>query len=403
MKKYYFKEDGVQYGPLELNDLKTQNLTAETPVWYHPLPHWTTAGKVEELKDVIKKVSPVVETKEEIKLPVVETPVVTAGTEPLAAANPEPIVTVKQEPVGAAPEPQISPVVKPVTLAPTTIASPVAAVVVAPVTPAASFVKPGKRNTAWISWVLSLLVLGATGYFIYKDMQKNDGLTSDRKDTGITDSTGNTTFQQTVTETPATLLPEADTTTELTLGPESTTIVIPKTEPPTTGKPATVKVQPSTTRVVTIQPATSKMTSAQIQQLLEQKIADDKKKEQQATGKEAEIRNHWSKYISLGKLDYKSHSLSGIKAFDVPLFNSTDAVLDRVTVRLDYIKSGGGVYKSETITLNDIQPRSGVNGKAPASSRGTSVNVYITSVTSKKLHFCYPQNNGNAADPYFCN
>jgi GYF domain 2 len=53
--KFYFFTDGtgVQQGPFKLEQLKGKNIVSETPVWYDPLPEWTTAGEVDGLKDII--------------------------------------------------------------------------------------------------------------------------------------------------------------------------------------------------------------------------------------------------------------------------------------------------------------------------------------------------------------
>jgi GYF domain 2 len=345
MKKYYFHDGTMQHGPFDLEELKEKNISAETPIWFESMPDWKPAGQIDELKDFLVHIPPAFHT-----------------TAPPAAGATE-------------------------TLKTTVI--PLAAT---PVAAATNVAKPMKKSTAWVSWVLSLLVLGATGYYIYMDMQKNKVTSSGTTQTGTMpapkeDSVNVTPVTKSeTTHTTATVIPTSDTSTSVTQ--TKTTTRTP--EKPVLTTPATKKT------------ATSKTSTAPIVQ--PQKTEEDTKKTNAAIllAKEAEIRNHWPKYISFGKLDYKSHSLSGIKAFDVPVYNATDAVLDKVTVRLDYIKSGGGVYKSETLVITMIPSRSGSVGKAPASSRGTSVNVYITGIISKKLHFCYPQNNGNPGDPYFC-
>lgn len=346
MKKYYFHDGTMQHGPFDLEELKEKNISAETPIWFDSMPDWKPAGQIDELKDFLVHIPPAFHT-----------------TAPPAAGTTE------------------------------TLKTPVIPLIATPVAAATNVAKPMKKSTAWVSWVLSLLVLGATGYYIYTDMQKNKVKNSGTTQTGIMpvpneDSVNVPPVSKSeTTNTTTTVIPTSDTSTS-----ETQT----KTTTRTPEKPAL------TTPTITKKIATSKTSTAQIMQ--PQKAEEDAKKTNATIllAKEAEIRNHWPKYISFGKLDYKSHSLSGIKAFDVPVYNSTDALLDKVTVRVDYVKSGGGVYKSETLVISMIPPKSGMNGNAPASSRGTSVNVYITGIASKKLHFCYPQNNGNPGDPYFC-
>jgi acid stress-induced BolA-like protein IbaG/YrbA len=54
---YYIDGAGVQQGPFKLNQLAGRNITAQTQIWYDPLPKWTTAGEVAALKSVISSAS----------------------------------------------------------------------------------------------------------------------------------------------------------------------------------------------------------------------------------------------------------------------------------------------------------------------------------------------------------
>ncbi len=52
-KMYYYTDNAGQQGPFTLEQLKSRPIQANTPVWYDPLPEWTTAEKVTGLKDII--------------------------------------------------------------------------------------------------------------------------------------------------------------------------------------------------------------------------------------------------------------------------------------------------------------------------------------------------------------
>lgn len=54
MKKYYLHDGQSHTGPYLIEELKSQSITASTPVWYQGLPEWTTAGHIEELSEIIK-------------------------------------------------------------------------------------------------------------------------------------------------------------------------------------------------------------------------------------------------------------------------------------------------------------------------------------------------------------
>ena len=367
MKKYFLNVGTAQQGPFDLDELKSKNLTAETPVWYEGLPEWTTAGKVEELKDIF-------------------IPAIPAATVP--AEDAKPVVTVTNEPIATG------------TIAP--------APVMAKTTPS---VITGKKSTAWLSWVLSLLVLGGVGYLVYDDMQKNK--TGSVETTGTEITTDSTSASQTginespindTTTSPVPTTTTADTGTAVIMEP------LPETTTPTTTIPTTTTVKLNPAQQTAAQKEAAKKAEVQKKKQLAiqaQKKAEEEKKriqlaQAEAAAREMEMRNNWPKYITFGKLNYQTKG-DGISAFDVPVYNGTNALLEKVTVRIEYLKKEKKIFKTETIVINNIPPKSVLNGVAPESKKGEKVNVYITGVYSRKLHLCFPQNNGNPADPYFCN
>jgi hypothetical protein len=58
MKKYYLHNGTDQQGPFDTEDLKAKLIDKETPIWYDGLSDWTTAGKIDELKDFFKTTTP---------------------------------------------------------------------------------------------------------------------------------------------------------------------------------------------------------------------------------------------------------------------------------------------------------------------------------------------------------
>ena len=58
MKKYFLHDGSQQAGPFDIEDLTAKNLTKDTPIWYDGLGEWTTVGKIEELKDLVKPTPP---------------------------------------------------------------------------------------------------------------------------------------------------------------------------------------------------------------------------------------------------------------------------------------------------------------------------------------------------------
>jgi hypothetical protein len=53
-KLFYYTDATGQQGPFTLEQMRSKYITAATPVWYDPLPNWTTAGQVEALRSIIR-------------------------------------------------------------------------------------------------------------------------------------------------------------------------------------------------------------------------------------------------------------------------------------------------------------------------------------------------------------
>lgn len=63
MKKFYLHDGSAQQGPFDIEELKSKNITRDTPIWYDSIPDWTTAGNVEELKSILSTTPPPFGTK----------------------------------------------------------------------------------------------------------------------------------------------------------------------------------------------------------------------------------------------------------------------------------------------------------------------------------------------------
>lgn len=380
MNKYYLTDGTNEEGPLDLDALRTKNISPATPVRLEGQEGWTTAGQIEELQSLFAAATPSFTPgppapAEEVKTSINETVVPaseTVTTSTTAAA------------VAATPKETII-----------STAAPIAA----------------KKSTLWLSWVLSLLVLGAAGYFVYQDMEKNKTAGTGTVNTAVADSTGysNASATEPVTTQNPPLNDTAGAADPDTAGTVGTTTVTTAVEPTTTATvPATTPANQLTAEQVAAKKAAAKkLEDEKKKQLALKKAADDKKKLEAAlaaaAARELEMRKNWPRYISVGNLNYETKG-DGIKAFDVPVYNGTDVMVDQVTLRIEYSKKNEKkIVKTESITVYNIPPKAGINGKAPESKKGEKVNVFITSITARKLHFCYPQNNGNPADPYYCN
>jgi hypothetical protein len=59
MKQYYIHDGQNEKGPFHFEELQSQSLGKETPVWCEGLESWTIAGNLDELKELFnKKITP---------------------------------------------------------------------------------------------------------------------------------------------------------------------------------------------------------------------------------------------------------------------------------------------------------------------------------------------------------
>lgn len=58
MKKYYLHNGTEQEGPFNIAELTAKNIKKDTEIWYEGLSDWTTAEKIDELKELFKLNSP---------------------------------------------------------------------------------------------------------------------------------------------------------------------------------------------------------------------------------------------------------------------------------------------------------------------------------------------------------
>lgn len=366
MKKYFLNDGAGQQGPFTLEELKEKNIRTDTPVWYDGLPGWTTAGALDELKDII-----------------IHTPPPFHAPPPVEEVKPT--ATVVEAPAAT-----------------TTVTQKPATVVAASPVP----VRSSKKKTAWLSWVLYLLVFGGVGYFIYQDMEKN-------KDNKVVDAGEmNSESENTGDVSNDKSAPSDPTTTQqvVTTNDEPATKEVPVTTDAKSNQPPVANTAKTNQTVAVNDKAKANTTPTRAQQAESQKLAlkkaeDDRKKQQAAAAaaaaREKDYRNNWTRYITVGNLDIKKDD-DGVEAFNIPVYNGTNATLDKVILQVDYMKKEKKVVKTETVVIYGIPPGGGLNGRAPESKKGNNIKVKITGVTSRKLHFCYP-NSGSGDDPYFCN
>lgn len=121
--------------------------------------------------------------------------------------------------------------------------------------------------------------------------------------------------------------------------------------------------------------------------------ADNKAKEaQEQDMREAEenrkagIRDNISSWVKLSRSDYRYSEFGGISDLSITVTNTTEFLLDEVTVKVSYIKANGELWKDEYLTFSMVEPNSSKKQRAPESERGTNVEYELVSVKSTGLN-----------------
>jgi hypothetical protein len=140
------------------------------------------------------------------------------------------------------------------------------------------------------------------------------------------------------------------------------------------------------------------------------KLAEIEQKEQQELAqkealenKNREYRNEWEKYITFTNSEPEiSYLLGGVSEFQITVGNQTPYILDQVDISVAYIRKNGDIYKTETVSIANVNPNTFETAVAPSSINGVKINVAIAKVVCKKMNFCYPSFSGKESDPYYC-
>jgi hypothetical protein len=139
---------------------------------------------------------------------------------------------------------------------------------------------------------------------------------------------------------------------------------------------------------------------AQVQQEEQQKQAA----EIAAEKKKRDLRNNWESYIS-AEIDLKNPlPLGGFSDIRVAVQNRTEFPLDLVVVEVTYLTANNYVFKTESVSINDITAGGIGYGYAPDSQRGSYLRAHISKITARGFMFCYDDFavTGHSDDPYRC-
>jgi len=97
------------------------------------------------------------------------------------------------------------------------------------------------------------------------------------------------------------------------------------------------------------------------------------------------IRNNIRAYVKAESNTYQSGKFGGISNLKINVINTSDYTLDRVRVKITYIKANGGVWETRYEDFYAVKANSTETHRIPDTKRGTSVEYEVASVKSKSL------------------
>jgi hypothetical protein len=101
------------------------------------------------------------------------------------------------------------------------------------------------------------------------------------------------------------------------------------------------------------------------------------------------VRAHPENYVSLLTGHYTTGIFGGISSVPITVTNNSPVRLDLVVVTVSYIQNNEKVFKTETISFNDLEPGETVTEKSPKSPRGVKISTHIQSINSRQLDINY--------------
>jgi hypothetical protein len=116
---------------------------------------------------------------------------------------------------------------------------------------------------------------------------------------------------------------------------------------------------------------------------------DDVNKQGASTGKgvsaQKTTRNNIRLYVKAESNNYESKRLGGIANLEITINNPTDYTLDKVRVKIMYIKANGSIWETKYEDFIAVKPNSKVTHHIPDTKRGTSVKQEVAAIRSKAL------------------
>jgi hypothetical protein len=89
------------------------------------------------------------------------------------------------------------------------------------------------------------------------------------------------------------------------------------------------------------------------------------------------IKAHPENYVNLVTGRYSTGVFGGISSFPVTVTNNSQVMMDQILIDIDYIQNNDKIFKTESLSFNNLEPGETVTIKAPKSPRGIKIATRI--------------------------
>lgn len=96
-------------------------------------------------------------------------------------------------------------------------------------------------------------------------------------------------------------------------------------------------------------------------------------------------KNNLRAYVKAVGNDYQHSRLGGISNLKISVINTSNVVLDKVRVKLTYIKANGNVWDTRFEDFYQVKSSATVTHAIPDTKRGTSVQYSIVTIKCREL------------------
>ncbi|MBO9565433.1 MAG: hypothetical protein J7621_21830 [Niastella sp.] len=99
----------------------------------------------------------------------------------------------------------------------------------------------------------------------------------------------------------------------------------------------------------------------------------------------AEIRRNITSYVRAERSSYQYSNLGGIYGLSISVHNKTEYPIDKVVVKVSYLKPSGDTWKEKYVDFYLIDPYKVIENRVADEQRGVRIEYEIVSIKSKAL------------------